>query len=177
MRCWSPDGWAGLLRLWSFDLTLPFKITVAGERGLQASWSDHRPEQGAGVLVTGLGTLGGGFANSVTWPRVAVKQSLHDSPWRVYSASISRWSQMFLVLCLITMSHASPCYPWEAHSPEGSRLDHKGRRLSHILVLWAPRALCTYLYFSCCCWVWAVIFLWHCVFPIWRQARQKKIKA
>lgn len=42
-----PESWRmswPYCRLWSLDLTLPFKITVAGERGLQASrfWSQDQ---------------------------------------------------------------------------------------------------------------------------------------
>lgn len=44
------------------------------------------------------------------------------------------------------MSHSSPCCPWGVHSREGCRLELKGRRLSHILLLWASRVHCAYLY-------------------------------
>lgn len=166
MRCRSPDGWAGLLQTvepWSHS-------AFQDNRG---RW--ERPP-GQQILITGP-KQGPWWLGSLSQDRGlgelcrlnhAAQGKLYCShlrtPGECVSASISRWSQMFLVLCLITMSHASPCYPWEAHSPEGRRLDHKGRRLSHILVLWAPRALCTSLYFSCCYWVWAVIFLQDCDF-------------
>lgn len=123
MRCSSPDGWAGLQRLWcslSLELTLPFEITVAGKRGLQ------------GQLILSTDPREG-FDGWGPCPRTGSSGSLqiqshssgclhcrtfHDSPGELTQQALTVISDVPTVTFdrVGKMSYASPCYPWEAQS-------------------------------------------------------------